>query len=334
MKIIYRKHDEFNPIDIEKLRPNRSYDYLIGNRTHTITGLIEKFNKIPDELLKIRECPVCRSQKYQPVMEKDYLKIVKCDGCALVYVNPIFNEEHYKDAYSSTDYQNIVRNIGEQSHEYRLERFGRERVGILSEHIQKSDSQINFLDIGCSTGFVVEAAKEHKWRAIGIDLNPSAIEFGKSRGLDLYNCALEDFDPKGVKFDAIALFDVLEHLANPSEILKQVITLLKDDGLVFIYVPNWDSASRMFMGKDAHFIWPTHHLNYFTPQTLVEFITSFNLETEYLVTEGLDLVDYIWYREKNGLDAELLKELGDKLQFFINAGGYGKNLRLIGKKRS
>ena len=33
-----------------------------------------------------------------------------------------------------------------------------------------------FLDVGCSTGFVVEAAKAQGWEAIGIDLNPSAIE--------------------------------------------------------------------------------------------------------------------------------------------------------------
>jgi len=98
-------------------------------------------------------------------------------------------------------------------------------------------------------------------------------------------------------------------------------------------VPNYDSASRLLMGKDAHFIWPTHHLNYYTPATARDLLARHGLDAAYVATEGLDIVDYLWYRrEVLGKSDDGVEEIADQLQFFVNAGAYGKNLRVIGRK--
>jgi hypothetical protein len=87
------------------------------------------------------------------------------------------------------------------------------------------------------------------------------------------------------------------------------------------------------MGADAHFIWPTHHLNYYTPATIRDLLGREGLETVYVATEGLDIVDYLWYRrEMKGAADEAVERIADQLQFFVNAGAYGKNLRVIGRK--
>ena len=54
---------------------------------------------------------------------------------------------------------------------------------------------------------------------------------------------------------------------------------------------------------------------------------------EYFGTEGLDIMDYIW-REKeiNKDNVESIENIADELQFFINAGGYGKNMRILARK--
>ena len=120
---------------------------------------------------------------------------------------------------------------------------------------------------------------------------------------------------------------------DPMRTLRSCARLLRPGGIVFVYVPNYDSASRMLMGKDAHFIWPTHHLNYYTPATIRDLMTREGLETAYVATEGLDIVDYLWYRrEIHGKQDEGVEEIADLLQFFANAGAYGKNLRVIGRK--
>ena len=86
------------------------------------------------------------------------------------------------------------------------------------------------------------------------------------------------------------------------------------------------------MGPNAHFIWPTHHLNYYTPTTLGDLLRRAGLEPVMMMTEGLDIADYLWHqREVVGADVSAIDSIAEDLQFFINAGCYGKNLRMIGR---
>ena len=50
-------------------------------------------------------------------------------------------------------------------------------------------------------------------------------------------------------------------------------------------------------------------------------------------TEGLDIFDYIWKEKNTSNNVDGLLKISNKLQFFINAGGYGKNLRVIARKK-
>ena len=103
---------------------------------------------------------------------------------------------------------------------------------------------------------------------------------------------------------------------------------------MFLYVPNYDSASRLLMGADAHFIWPTHHLNYYTPDDDAGPAGAGRASTPvYVATEGLDIVDYLWYRREVHGAVDGVAAIADVLQFLINAGAYGKNLRVIAGRR-
>jgi 2-polyprenyl-3-methyl-5-hydroxy-6-metoxy-1,4-benzoquinol methylase len=215
-----------------------------------------------------------------------------------------------------------------------VQRFGTERVALMARQLTAATPDaIRYLDVGCSTGFVVEAARDAGWRATGIDLNPSAIDFGRQRGLDLRAVPLEEAGFTASSFDAISLFDVLEHLHDPVRTLRRCIELLAPGGIVFLYVPNYDSASRLLMGGEAHFIWPTHHLNYYTPATIADLVRREGLTPVWTATEGLDLQDYLWYRaEVLQKPTDGLEDIADVLQFLANAGCYGKNLRIIARK--
>jgi len=334
MQIPYRRSSEYVPVEMERLRPAGSYAALMKQRTHAIDDLVAKHGRIPEDLLVPRACPTCGSTVCTEELRKDHMVLVRCDDCQLVYVNPAFDDEHYRTVYSSEEYQGIMKDLGIKSHAYRVERFGQERVSLMAEQLDVPDgAAARYLDVGCSTGFVVEAARERGWHATGIDLNPSAIEFGRQRGLDLRPTALEDEDFDAESFDAVSLFDVLEHLLNPRATLDLAIRLLKPGGILFLYVPNYDSASRLLMGVNAHFIWPTHHLNYYTPSTLSALMRRAGLEVAMVMTEGLDIEDYLWHeREVAGKDVSSIEAIADTLQFLINAGCYGKNLRLIARR--
>lgn len=332
MKIPYRPIGDYEAVDIAALRPNDSYKSLMAKRTHSIDALVAEHGRVPPELLRSRVCPTCGAQDAAHELDKDHMTLVRCRRCDLVYVNPSFDEQHYREMYGSPDYQGVMKDLGEASHQYRVERFGRERVAIMARHLDGMPKP-RYLDVGCSTGFVVEAARDAGWEASGIDLNPSAIAFGRGRSLDLRVAALEDDALAPGSFDAISLFDVLEHLLEPVAIARRAVELLAPGGILFLYVPNYDSASRLLMGAHAHFIWPTHHLNYYTPPTLSRLFADLGLEPEWMATEGLDFADYVWYRrEVLGQETGPLEEHLDTLQFLANAGGYGKNLRGIARK--
>ena len=51
----------------------------------------------------------------------------------------MFNYEHYMKLYSNKNYQNIVKKLGEKSHQYRRKRFGVERLNILKKFYKKKN---------------------------------------------------------------------------------------------------------------------------------------------------------------------------------------------------
>jgi SAM-dependent methyltransferase len=331
MKLDYREEVSFQNIDIGKLRPAGSYSHLLSNRTGPVTDLLSNPTLLKDRL-KTRSCPLCCNQDTEHLATKDSLKIVKCVRCDLVYVNPVFDDELYHSLYESESYQNVVKDLGEASHVYRRERFGTERADFISRNHNPCLPK-KYLDIGCSTGFTLEAMTAIGWSATGIELNPSAVQFGLARGLDIVDVPVERFETND-KFSAISMFDVLEHLRDPSVVLKKAIDLLCDGGNMFIYVPNWNSATRELLGVErSHFIWPTHHLTYFTPKTLERFLVKHGLSVFHWETCGLDLVDTLYALERDGYaDLDLLREKVDLFQFYINSSGHGKNLRMFAKK--
>ena len=99
------------------------------------------------------------------------------------------------------------------------------------------------LEFGCATGRMTRYMKESLACQVYIVENDSdafekAKEFAHD-GIcdDIQNYRwVERFE--GIAFDAIILADVLEHLQDPEDVLKKAAGLLKEDGGVFVSVPN------------------------------------------------------------------------------------------------
>lgn len=329
--IPYKSKIESQNIDLNSLRPDKSYDFLIENRNASMKELLSDGAKLK-EFLTLRLCPCCKYDKFSFSFSKDNLDIVTCEQCHVLYVNPIFNEEKYIQIYQSKQYQEIVQKLGEDSHLYRRNRFGKERMDFI-EKFHNQELPKRFLDIGCSTGFVVEEGQSRGWDACGIELNPSASEFASKRSLKIFSKPLEKLSFEN-KFSDIGLFDVLEHLVNPSDSLERIYDMLLPKGNIYVYVPNYNSASKEILGvENSHFIWPTHHLTYFTPDTLKSFLETKGFKVFFWETQGLDLYDINWYfSEKTDIDTRFLEKFMESLQFYINSSGHGKNLRMYAQK--
>jgi 2-polyprenyl-3-methyl-5-hydroxy-6-metoxy-1,4-benzoquinol methylase len=126
------------------------------------------------------------------------------------------------------------------------------------------------LDIGCGLGnFVV--ALDRKFpniEAWGIDIAPNMVEFIKENyGIkNVYAADLKDFLKRTdlPKFDAITMFELIEHVESPNELLQDIKKLLAPGGYVIISTPNMDRLTGIYEDEDL----PPHHFWRWHPHTL------------------------------------------------------------------
>lgn len=122
-------------------------------------------------------------------------------------------------------------------------------------------------DIGCGDGLLMEHLKDNGLQVTGIDISDKAIEICKNRGLECRQGDITDTLPfQDNSFDNILLIDVLEHLFQPQEVLKEAHRVCKE--YVFISVPNFVSLPARLQvmagdvpenntSRDGHAYWMT-----------------------------------------------------------------------------
>ncbi len=94
------------------------------------------------------------------------------------------------------------------------------------------------IDIGAGTAKILAELKQTGWQATGVDSEPKAISLARRRGVKLILADLAKplpFDAD--KFDLILCLDVLEHLENDQQMVREIKRVVKSDGLVIISVP-------------------------------------------------------------------------------------------------
>ena len=142
--------------------------------------------------------------------------------------------------------------------------------------ISKANFQSGFrvLDVGCHTGFFVKELVNRGFDAYGIDFNKKCIEFGKNF-YDLNERisikTLEEIKNTGKLFDIISLFEVIEHIQNPRQLLQALISLLKPTGILILSTPNKNMCWRPPLD------YPPHHLSRFTPHAIKSLLSSLGL---------------------------------------------------------
>ncbi|NJM05091.1 class I SAM-dependent methyltransferase [Candidatus Gracilibacteria bacterium] len=125
------------------------------------------------------------------------------------------------------------------------------------------------LDVGCATGIFLDGMRRLGWQVQGIEPTHSAAQYARTRfALDVFEGRLEDAQLPSGSFDAITLWDVLEHVHEPRPILAELARLLRPGGLLVLSLPNPDSLEAAFFGP--HWLgWDLpRHLNLFRPLQL------------------------------------------------------------------
>lgn len=236
------------------------------------------------------KCPVCHSNKISHVLSaKDYtvsgelFQVWHCENCQLRFTQDIPQESEIGRYYQAEEYishsntskglvnrlYQIVRNITLKSKKNLIEKLSGKSSG-------------NILDIGCGTGEFLGTMKTAGWQTLGLEPDEGARQqAAKNQGVaakpseDLFQ--LEDN-----QYDVITMWHVLEHVHQLDEYLKKIHSLLKENGVLVIAVPNYQSSDA---DKYQEF-WAAYdvprHLYHFSPHAMDHLINRHSFKVDSL----------------------------------------------------
>ncbi len=122
------------------------------------------------------------------------------------------------------------------------------QANILKKHLSLKNAKV--LDIGCGGGLFLSLLKQEGAEVIGIELSDSRAQYAKTKhNLEIYKYPIEsEFWQKKYAghFDAVTLWDVIEHVNFPYQALQSAVNVLKAGGVLLIDTPCRDSFYHQF----------------------------------------------------------------------------------------
>lgn len=119
------------------------------------------------------------------------------------------------------------------------------------------------LDIGCGNGEMLDQYRMLGWNTSGVEPGSESAEIARKKGHSVITGLVEQVGLPSESFDAVTMWDALEHIPNPTEVLREVFRILRPNGTVYIHVPNYGSCyGRHWKDRWFMFTAPLHYYHY------------------------------------------------------------------------
>jgi 2-polyprenyl-3-methyl-5-hydroxy-6-metoxy-1,4-benzoquinol methylase len=212
-------------------------------------------------------CPVCGSVDAHPVVSRRGFSYVRCSHCRAVYVSPMPLAEEvariYQDLPILQATQNSVTGITLAMHKVLAPHF-RRRLWILGRWLPERG---RLLDVGCADGFFLELARADGWEVAGVEISePMAEETARQLGVPVVT-SIEKL-PEGAVYDAVTLWEVVEHFREPVAELRRLAQRLRPGGALMLSTPNVGHWQAMNAPDAWNLFCPPAHLVLFTDVSL------------------------------------------------------------------
>lgn len=221
-------------------------------------------------------CHICNSES-NFLLKKDGFDLYKCPQCELVFVHPQPSKETLaKDFYSYES--GYMSNRAKQDLTVDKEAT---RVKFVFDVFQKHKRGGLMLDVGCGNGQMMYWAKNRGIESRGVELNKRTADRAIEYGFEVFNGFLEEAPFEKKSFDFVFLGEIIEHVNNPIQFIKDCASFLKEGGLVGITTPNidcaWSKTTFLFykiFGIPWSSVTPPYHLFQFSPANLDRMMKS------------------------------------------------------------
>ncbi len=186
-------------------------------------------------------------------------RMVTCNTCGLVRSDPVASEELLATLYASSsfDYGSELESIEAT--------YGR----ALSRLEAVSQRREALLEIGCGNGFFLQQARRRGWMVVrGVE--PSADAVAKAPP-ELDGAIVRDVMRGGLfsheSFDAVCLFQVLDHIPHPVELLEECLAVLRPGGWILALNHDVSAWSARVLGERSPIV-DIEHTYLYSPATM------------------------------------------------------------------
>ena len=196
---------------------------------------------LEDNLVEV-SCPTCGEDVARKTIFKrpDGISFYNCVQCNIEFASPRLNEEALLDLYEGNEWRDKTYYDSWSFDDWQKNKgkdyfLVQENLKLVKKFLEPKSL---ILDVGCDIGLTVKTLENNNYYAEGIEVSKvgSGIALNKT-GIKVHNTKLENFQ-SDVKFDGLLLLDVLEHLDNPIEVLRNCADKLSQQGYIFIHTPH------------------------------------------------------------------------------------------------
>jgi len=150
------------------------------------------------------------------------------------------------------------------------------KVDWVAEHVREG---ARLLDAGANFGHFLSVARD-RFDAVGVELSRAAVTWSRehfhveNHAASIYDLPSELAGP----YDAVTLFDVIEHVPQPREAIDALKRVLKPGGTMFLSTPDAGSTVARAMGSRWHYLDPVQHIVLFNRSNLSRLLRDAGLE--------------------------------------------------------
>lgn len=258
------------------------------------------------------QCRLCGAREEFQTIRAEYVfggseehRFWQCKTCDAVYLFPVTTEAEEALFYRKEFEKFMSKRSGidrdwssaELHIKTNLDQVKR-RWRYLEEHLESGQ---DLLEIGCSSGFMLNAFRDIGINCIGVEPSGEFIEFLVKNQHTAF-CSVEDLiqERPVQKFDLIVHFFVFEHIRDPFQFLEQSKRLLKPGGKIIAEIPcvNDPLTSLYSIPAFEKFYWSIAHHFYYSPKSLSFILDSLGYDYQLIPEQRYDLSNHIvWMTE-------------------------------------
>jgi SAM-dependent methyltransferase len=224
-------------------------------------------------------CAVCGAESARRKHRKQGVEILVCRDCGLGFWSPpadfepkdVYDGAYFTDASATHGYDDYaeLEPVLRLNFARRLARIPRPRPGA------------RLLDVGAAFGFAVAEARSAGWDATGVEISTSAAaraaRTAPGRAV-VANALRTPFAAS--RFDAVTLWDVLEHLPDPHAAIAEVARVLRPGGRLVLTTGDVGSLAARLSGRRWHLYTIPEHLFFYSRPSLRVLLAAHGFRVE------------------------------------------------------